>query len=161
MKTLLTVIICGCIGKKKNMMNFQFTVVADFGSTEFIFGHFKQDVGLYHQFVQTMNGRYCSDKLSPWLFSNLAALTVSCFEIRKHVIHSPTLTAATRDSRPFNTPLHLNVSTFLSTMWVWFTSPPTHHHLQHPMETNTGYLVKLHLVRLIVIKNYSALAHYR
>lgn len=146
--------LCGCL-KKKNLINVQFTVremqiFCPNGSKELIFGHFKQDVGLYHQFVQAMNGRFCSDKLSPWLFSNLAALTVSCFEIRKHVIHSPTLTAAIRDSGPFNTPLHLNVSTFLSTLWVWFTSPPTHHHLQQWMETNTGYLVKLHLARQLL-----------
>lgn len=65
--------------------------------------HYKQDFGLYHQFVSTMNGRLQSDKLSHWLFSNLAGL--SCFEIRKHVIYSPALAAATIESRPFNTPL--------------------------------------------------------
>lgn len=73
----------------------------------YILVHFKQDFGLYHQFVQTMNDRFCSDKLSPWLCSNLAALTVSCFEIRKHVIYSPALTAAIIDSQPFNTTLFL------------------------------------------------------
>lgn len=87
-----------------------------------IFFFFILDVGLYHQFVQTMNGRFCSDKLSPWLFSNLAALTVSCIEIRKHVIHSLRLTAAIRDSDSFNTALHFNVATFLNTLWVQFKS---------------------------------------
>lgn len=66
---------------------------------------------LYHLFALTMNDCFSSNKLSlslslyPWPLSNLAALTVSCFEIRKHVIYSPALTAAITDSHPFNTPL--------------------------------------------------------
>lgn len=95
--------------RKNDLMNVQYTVSPN-GSTESISGHFKQDVGLY-LFKLWMAAFAWTSSLSPWLFSNMAALTVSCFEIRKHVIHSLTLTAAIRDSRPFNIPLSLNVLT--------------------------------------------------
>lgn len=79
------------------------------------FVQFKQKAGLFHQFnfwvfffsffFKTMNDCFCSEKLAPWTLSNLAALTLSCFEMTKHVLYSPAVTAAMTDSRPFNTAL--------------------------------------------------------
>lgn len=108
---------------------------ADFSpsvSTEVLFYIFflsiiKRDAGLCHQFVQTMNGCLWSGKLSRWLFSNLAAPTVSRFEIRKHVIYSPsTLCSHNRQS-----PLQ-HTTAFQYDLKITLSSPSVHHrhHLQ-------------------------------
>lgn len=72
----------------------------------------------------------CESLLSPWLRSNAAGLTVSCFEIRKHVIHSQTLAAATRHSRPFNIPQSLNA--------LAPRGSRLHHHLQQDTVCETS-----------------------
>lgn len=56
---------------------------------------------------------------SAWLFSSPAARTVSCFEIKKHVIHSP---KPKETIAPFNAPSEFECVDF--NWWFQFTSWP-------------------------------------